>query len=69
MHLADHEIEAGSQYKIPVHLQPPYRGEYERGDFPKAEEWANTLVTLPCHQHMNNMQVNQVIDAVKEYFE
>lgn len=69
-HLADHGIEGGDQYRIPVHLQPPYREMgYEQGEFPNAETWANTLVTLPCHQHMSSDDVEQVIHAVIEYFE
>ncbi|MFB6176228.1 MAG: DegT/DnrJ/EryC1/StrS family aminotransferase [Halobaculum sp.] len=68
-HLADHGVEGGSQYRIPVHLQPPYREMgHEEGEFPAAETWADTLVTLPCHQHMTDEDVKQVTDAVRGYF-
>lgn len=69
-HLASHGVEGGSQYRTPVHLQPPYREMgHEEGEFPKAEEWANTLVTLPCHQHMTDADVRQVVNAVRGYYE
>lgn len=68
-HLDAHGVEAGSQYRIPVHLQPPYRERgYDEGDFPKTETWADTLVTLPCHQHMNDEWVEHVVDVVSGYF-
>lgn len=69
-HLAEYGVEAGDQYRIPVHLQPPYRERgHVEGEFPNAETWANTLVTLPCHQHMSDDNVERVIRGVREYFE
>jgi perosamine synthetase len=68
-YLSNHEIEAGDQYRIPVHLQPPYQEiGYGEGEFPRAEQWANKLVTLPCHQHMTDEDVRQVINKMEAYF-
>ena len=68
-HLDDCGIETGRQYRRPVHLQKPYRDRgYEEGDFKHAECWADTLLTLPCHQHMTDEQVAHVIECVREFF-
>jgi perosamine synthetase len=69
-HLKEHGIETGRQYRLPVHLQPPYREMgYEEGQFPRAEEWADTLLTLPCHQFLSDEQVDHVVETVRGYFE
>lgn len=69
-HLAENGVESGAQYRIPVHLQPPYRSEgYREGDFPNAETWADTLVTLPCHQYLTEKDVDQVVNTVNSYFQ
>lgn len=69
-HLADYGIEGGDQYRLPVHLQPPYKKHgYQNGDFPNAETWADTIVTLPSHQHMSSEDVDKVIEAVTAYFD
>ena len=68
-HLADRGVETGRQYRLPVHLQPPYRERgYEDGDFERAERWAETLITLPCHQHLTDDQVDHVLDGVRSFF-
>lgn len=68
-HLAENGVEGGAQYRTPVHLQPPYRKQgYTEGDFPNAEKWADTLVTLPCHQYLTEEEVDQVVTAVESHF-
>lgn len=68
-YLSAQGIETGRQYLTPVHLQPPYREfGYQEGDFERAEEWASTLLTLPCHQHMTFEQVDYVIQHVRRFF-
>jgi perosamine synthetase len=69
-HLDEYGVETGRQYRLPVHLQPPYREMgYEEGQFPRAEEWADTLLTLPCHQFLSEPQVDHVVDTVRGYFQ
>jgi len=69
-YLDDHGIETGRQYRLPVHLQPPYKKMgHEEGEFPHAEEWADTLLTLPCHQFVSDEQVAHVTETVRRYFE
>lgn len=51
---------------IPVHLQPYYRQRYghKRGDFPRAEEYYDTAITLPIFPTMTDADVEDVIQAV-----
>lgn len=69
-YLEDNGIETGRQYRLPAHLQPPYKKMgYEEGQFPNAEEWADTLLTLPCHQFVSEEKAAHVTETIRRYFE
>ncbi len=53
---------------IPVHIQPFYRRTFgfKKGDFPRAESFYESVLTLPSFPAMNDDEVNYVIDKVKE---
>jgi len=64
--LSTREIITGIHY-LPVHLQPAYQYlGYKRGDFPMAEKWGNTELTLPTNPEMTDEDVRFIIDSVKE---
>lgn len=68
-HLKARGIEAGIHYPIPLHLQPVYQNlGYKHGDFPQAEQAANEILSLPIYPEMTDAQVNQVVEAVKEFY-
>jgi UDP-4-amino-4,6-dideoxy-N-acetyl-beta-L-altrosamine transaminase len=50
---------------IPVHLQPYYRKTfgYRTGDFPVAELYFNSCISLPVHQGMTDDEISYVIDS------
>ena len=53
-------------YPIPPHLSEAYADMgFKRGDFPIAEEMADTFLSLPIGPHMPDSAVKQVIAAVK----
>ena len=53
-------------YPRPPHLQDAYVPlGFGPGSFPLAEEYADTLLSLPIGPHLNQAQVDHVIDAVK----
>lgn len=62
-----HEAGIGAllHYPTPVHLTQAfaYLG-YARGDFPVAEEAADTLLSLPMFPHISTAQQDQVVDAL-----
>ena len=56
-------------YPVPPHLQEAYSFlNHKKGDFPIAEELANTMLSLPLYPGMTQAQVQQVASAVKQFF-
>ncbi|KGN82859.1 Pleiotropic regulatory protein [Porphyromonadaceae bacterium COT-184 OH4590] len=48
-------------YPIPLHLQKAYRDErYRQGDFPIAEQLADTVCSLPMHTELDDEQLNYI---------
>lgn len=55
-------------YPIPPHLQKAYAHlGYKKGDFPIAEELAQTLISLPLWVGMEQTQVKQVCQLVNNF--
>jgi UDP-4-amino-4,6-dideoxy-N-acetyl-beta-L-altrosamine transaminase len=52
---------------IPVHLHPYYRKRFgfQHGDFPKAESYYQTALSIPLYPKLTDGEVNYVIEAVK----
>ena len=67
--LIDNNIEAKIHYPIPLHLQrcSAYLG-YKEGDFPVAENQAKMMITLPVHQHLDENQIDYMIEKVKAFY-
>jgi dTDP-4-amino-4,6-dideoxygalactose transaminase len=56
-------------YPIPPHLQKAYRHlNFEKGDFPIAEEIADTCLSIPLWPGMNEGQVEYIKDTVKAFY-
>ena len=65
-HLAEHGIQTGLHYPVPVHLQEAYRGlGYRQGDFPVAERWAARCLSLPMYAELTKTQLDQVVEGVR----
>jgi UDP-4-amino-4,6-dideoxy-N-acetyl-beta-L-altrosamine transaminase len=65
-HLREHEIFSQIHY-IPVHLLPFYQQfGWERGDFPKAEQYYERCLSLPMYPTLTNEQQEFVIAKVLE---
>lgn len=67
-HLASRGIESLSHYPVPVHHQPPCR------EFPtatdglrNAEAHARECLSIPCHPHLTDDEVTEVIDALDAF--
>ena len=62
-------IEAKVHYPTPLHLMPGFDFlGYKRGDFPRAEQFADTHVSLPIHQYLTEEQIDYTIEAIRDYF-
>ena len=60
------QIQCGIHYPVPVHLQPAARDlGYRPGDFPVAENVADTVLSLPMHPHLRAEEVRQVAAVVR----
>jgi dTDP-4-amino-4,6-dideoxygalactose transaminase len=58
-------IECGIHYPVPLHLQPALRTlGYTANEFPQSERLADTVLSLPMHPHMTNLEVAEVADCV-----
>lgn len=67
-HLKERGIETGIHYPIPLHLQPVYQNlGYKFGDFPHTEKAASEVLSLPMYPELTDAQVEQIVDAVKEF--
>jgi dTDP-4-amino-4,6-dideoxygalactose transaminase len=63
--LADEGIASGLHYPVPLHLQPALEDLGHRpGDFPVAEEWARTLLSLPMFPELEPDEIARVADVV-----
>ncbi len=69
MHLTSEGIGSLIHYPIPPHLQKAYVDLGHRsGDFPIAEELANTSLSLPLWPGMSQDQVIKVGNAIQKFF-
>jgi dTDP-4-amino-4,6-dideoxygalactose transaminase len=68
-HLNDNEIGTLIHYPIPPHLQQAYAHlGHQKGDFPLAEEIANTCLSLPMWPGMKEEEVFYIADKLKLFF-
>lgn len=64
-YLADHLIETGVQFPIPMHLQPVYQSKI---CLPRSERLAQKCLSLPVHAHCSPDDIHQVCDKIQEFF-
>jgi len=65
--LQEQGIGAGIHYPFPVHLLGAYKWlGYSKGDFPVAEAWGYSCLSLPIFPEMTEDQVGTVVSALKE---
>lgn len=64
--LHERGIGTGVHYK-PLHLEPAYEFlGYERGDFPNAEEYGDTELSLPVSSTMSEGDAERIVNAIQE---
>ena len=67
--LADHDIETKIHYPLPIHYQKPcIELGYKRGDFPRCEEQAERILTLPVHQYLTTDQIQYVCETIHRFY-
>jgi dTDP-4-amino-4,6-dideoxygalactose transaminase len=56
-------------YPIPPHLQAAYKHlGYQKGDFPIAEQVAETCLSLPMYPYLTEEQIDEVCAAIRKFF-
>ncbi|HET9253354.1 MAG TPA: DegT/DnrJ/EryC1/StrS family aminotransferase [Candidatus Eisenbacteria bacterium] len=67
-HLTGLGIQTGLHYPIPLHLQAAFsNGRDHTGEYPAAERWARTGLSLPLFAELTGEQVAEVIQGVKSF--
>lgn len=67
--LADRGIQSLIHYPVPVHLQEAYHYlGYEPGSLPVTEQFAQEILSLPMHPHMEDLEVGAVIGVIREFY-
>lgn len=55
-------------YPIPIHLQKAYSElEYQKGDFPIAEEISNTELSIPLYPGLREEEIEYIITCINEF--
>ena len=68
--LQENQIGSLIHYPVPPHLQEAYHElGFGKGDFPIAEQIADTCLSLPFFVGMTEKQVEQVCEKIKLFFE
>lgn len=68
-HLAAKGIGTLIHYPVPPHLQDAYSElGYKKGDFPIAEEIADTCLSLPIYPGLTDAEINYICQSVREFF-
>ena len=67
-YLAKNSIGSDVHYPIPPHLSQAYKDSgYLKGDYPIAEEYAETVVSLPLFDGMRDEEVEKVINTINKW--
>jgi dTDP-4-amino-4,6-dideoxygalactose transaminase len=68
--LLANDIECGIHYPVPLHLQPACASlGYKPADFPMSERFADTIISLPMHPHLKDLDVARVARTVGQAME
>lgn len=68
-YLKEKDIGCGMHYPIPLHLTEAYAHlGYRAGDFPKAENLAKEILSLPMYPEMSEDQIDYVCESIRNFY-
>jgi len=68
--LSSKGVDTAIHYPTPVHLQPAYSYlGHKRGDFPLAEKWADSILSLPMFVGLRLDEIEYVAEAIRTFCE
>ena len=66
--LKENEIDTGIYYPLPLHLHPAYADlGHKEGDFPRAEQIASEVLSLPVHPELTEEQIVYTAEKVCQF--
>ena len=69
IYLKNKGVDTRIHYPIPIHLQEvALKLGYKEGDFPNAEKYSKTMLSLPIYPELTENEINKVIATVVEFF-
>lgn len=69
-YLNDKDISTVIHYPVPPHLQKAYSDlGFKKGDFPIAEEIADTCLSLPMYPGLTKEHVSLISETIKKFFD
>ena len=68
-YLISKSVDAKIHYPVPIHLQTAAKYlKYKRGDFPVAEEMANSSLSLPVHEFIKDSDIKYVASLINKFY-
>ena len=66
--LEENGIQTAIHYPIPIHLQPAARPlGYSLGDFPETEKQSKSILTLPIHQFLSELDLQKITSVINNF--
>jgi dTDP-4-amino-4,6-dideoxygalactose transaminase len=68
LELIENNIEAKIHYPIPIYKQKALGNNYNLMQFPVTDHQAQNVISFPCDQHLNDLQLEEITNSVKEFY-
>ena len=66
-YLAEYDIQAAIHYPSPIHWQKAWLKNQPHVVLPNTERLSREMLTLPCHHHLTDGDVEKVVGAIKRF--
>lgn len=67
-HLHNQGIDAKVHYPVPCYRQRPFAERYQEGDFSVTDRHADTMISLPAHEHMTIDQLDYIATIIRSFY-
>lgn len=61
-------VEAKIHYPIPIYKQKALGNQYNSLNFPVTDYQAQNIISFPCDQHLNDNQLDEITNTVREFY-
>ncbi|EOG9965531.1 MULTISPECIES: DegT/DnrJ/EryC1/StrS family aminotransferase [Pseudomonas] len=65
--LTQHDIQTAIHYPIPIHRQKAWSNSQPHIVLPTTERLSQQILTLPCHHHLSDGDVEKVASLIKQF--